>query len=272
MSTDLRNALTPPPSSNGTSAKVYRVNADGTVDIDVGGGGIISSVQVLGTYTPSSGRVVQTLLLPNGQRFVLGEARTSNATTVTHRTDITVPWNVLPGAPGSNPLVVPCTATGAWRSDDGWGTVGSRPAGWDLGAPAQGRFSTSKDFYRGIYCYGPGAFSALAGRVSGVPTLRLDRESSGGVSGAQALYVALHPHETIPAGQPGAIGSAVNVGSLAWGASGTFSLPQSFGQALIDGTAKGIMLLLLATGNGSYSVMKSKAAVSLTGTLSIPWI
>lgn len=270
MSTDLRNALAANPSPDGTSAKVYRVNADGTVDLDVGGGGIITNVKVNDTYTPGSGHIVETIIQPNGQRYVLGRPRTANATTVPHRTDIAIPWNVLPGAPGSNPLVVSCTQTGAWRSTDGWGTAGSRPAGWDLGAPAQARYSTATDFYRGVYCYG-GAFAALAGRTSGTPTLRLDRESSGGVSGAQALYVALHPHETLPAGQPVIIGSAVNVGSLAWGANGTFNLPQSFGQALINGTAKGFVLLLLATGNGSYSVMKSKAAVALTGTLTLPW-
>lgn len=269
MSTSLRDAFATPASPDGTTAKIYRVNLNGTVDLDVGGGGIITGVRVNDTLVPISGQLVETIIQPNGQRYVLGRPRTANATTTVYRTDVVVPWNVLPGTSSvANPLVVATAQTGAWRSTDGWGSGGSRPVALD--APVQARYSTSYDFYRGIYCYGA-AFSSLAGRSCTSLTLRLDRESSGGVSGAQALYVALHPHESIPAGQPIVIGSAVNVGSLAWGASATFSLPASFGQSLIDGTAKGFMLLLLATGNGAYSVMKGRAAVAATGTVSLGW-
>ena len=263
--------VVPSPDTTGNlaTAKIVRVYADGTADVDLGSGRI-AHAPVLEPYQPRSGRPVQ-VLHTGDSWLILGEARTSNPTTMTVTARTRIPYNVTPGTSGvSNPFVVAPTASGAWRSTDGWGSVGSRPI--PLDAPAQARSGTL-DYYRGVWTYGAGAFAPLAGRTSGVPVLHVSRPSSSGASGATELIVVLTSDETIPADAPYLrpdLGSVRAPGPI-WGGTADISLTAAMGQALLDGRAKGVALLRLESGNGAYVVLNGISADPTCGRLTIPW-
>jgi len=263
MTTSLRDALASNSTPDGTTAKIHRVYADGTVDLDLGGGRIFGPVNVLSTYTPTTGALVSIMTYPNGQKIVLGALRTANATTQRETVGLAFPFNVLPGTgSAANPLVIPAASSGSWRSADGWAYLGV--------TVAQGAYSTAYGYYRGCWFYGDGAFAALAGRTVTRAALTIARESAGGVSGAQLHSVALHAHGTEPGGEPTFVSDAFDFAPLGWGAAGEFDLPGGYGQALVNGAAHGVGLLRMASGNGNYSLCQP-AGVSDSGRLRIWW-
>lgn len=263
MMTTLRDAMATPPDPDSTTAKIYRVYANGTVDLDLGGGRIFGPVNVLSTYTPTTGALVLVMTFANGQKVVLGSARTANATTQRETVGVGFPFNVLPGSGGANPLTIPAAGSGSYRSADGWAFLSD-------GTVAQGAYSTAYGYYKGCWFHGDTAFDALAGRTVSRIALTVARKSAGGISGAQTIYAALHAHGSRPSGEPTFLTSAVAIGSLAWGAAAEFDLPVDFGQALVNRTAKGVGLLRLASGNGNYS-LQQPAGVSNCGRLRIWW-
>ena len=265
MTTSLRDALASTPEPDGTTAKIYRLYTDGTVDLDLGGGRIFGPVNVLSTYTPTTGALVSIMTYPNGQKIVLGLTRTANATTQRETVGLAFPYNVLPGTGGvANPYVVPAASSGSYRSADGWAFLSD-------GTVAQGAYSTAYGYYKGCWFHGDSAFAALAGRTVTRIALTVARKNpGGGVSGAQMHTAALHAHGTRPAGEPTFVTGGSDIGSLAWGAAAEFDLPVWWGQALVNGTAHGVGLLRLASGNGNYSLCQP-AGVSSSGQIRIWW-
>jgi hypothetical protein len=228
---------------------------------------------VLAWYTPQTGDPVQVMRRDNASWLVLGTTRTSNPTTVAVGRSWGFPYNITPATPppvGSggpaNPYVVAAGATHSWRDSEGWSvTIGD--------TVGQGAFSTQYGYYRGCYFYGDTAFAALAGRTCTRLRIKIVRTGAGGLTGGTQQIIAPHAHGSQPANPPYFIPSfgTVNAGSVAWSSSGTFDLPVSWGQALIDGTARGLGHLLLAAGNGNYSLNAGKSADSTTGQLTIDW-
>lgn len=250
-------------------AQIVRVHADGDADVDLGSGRI-ARCPVLDPYQPRSGRSVQ-VLRRGDSWLVLGEARTSNPTTMTVTARTRIPYNVTPGTSGAaNPYVVAPTASGAWRSTDGWGPGGSRPI--PLDAPAQARNGTL-DYYRGLWVYGAGAFAPLAGCTAGVPTLHVSRPSSGGASGATDLIVMLAADETIPDGDPYLLPvfGTVRAPGPVWGGTADIPLTAVMGQALLNREAKAVALVRMESGNGAYVVLNGISADPTCGRLTIPW-
>jgi len=263
MTTSLRDALASNSAPDGTTAKIYRVYADGTVDLNLGGGRIFGPVNVLSTYTPTTGALVSVMTYPNGQKIVLGATRTANATTQRETVAAAFPFNVRPGTSSvANPYVIPAAASGSWRSADGWAFLG--------GTVAQGAYSTAYGYYKGLWFYGDSAFDALAGRTVDRIAVTVARESAGGVSGAQLHTVALHAHGTRPGGEPTFVTGGLDTAPLAWGAAGEFDMFADWGQSLVDRRAHGVGLLRLASGNGNYSLCQP-AGVSNSGQLRIWW-
>lgn len=246
-------------------ATVTQIYANGLVDVDFGGGRKATSCLVRDTYIPATGQQVTVRRFNAALWIVEGGVRTSNPTTVTVGRQWTFPFNITQGAPGvSNPYVVNAAATHSWRNTEGWGvTIGD--------TVGQGAFTAQYGYYQGCYFYGGSAFSALAGRRCTGITIKLVRTGSGGASGATPQYIGPHPHGSQPADQPLFAWGSRNVGSLSWSSSGTFTLPTEWGQALIDGTVKGFGHLLLASGNGNYSLNAGQSADSTTGQVSLSW-
>ena len=263
----LRDALSGGPDSDelAPSGTITGVSADGTVAVDFGGGRVISSCEVLASYTPASGDSVRVMRAGPASWLVLGTVRTSNPTTVDVTASLSFPFNVTPAAPSgaASPLVVPAATIRSYRDNEGWsGAAESNNA-------AQGAYSTRYGYYRGCYFYGAGAFTGLAGRTCTSLTIRLARTGSAGIAGGENIWLAPHTHDGIPAGAPYFPVSPVNVGQLAWNGTGTFTLPVAWGQALIDGVYKGIGHRFLGTSD--YAVFKGLAADSLSGQISLGW-
>jgi hypothetical protein len=264
--TRLRDALAGAPDAPDavTSATLTEIATDGTVSVDLGSGRVVASAMVLATYTPSVGDVVQVIRRDTSTWLVLGPTRTSSPATTNVTLSLSFPFNVTPASPGgANPLVVAANNVQSWRNNEGWsGAAESNRAG-------QGAYSTTWGYYRGCYFYGAGAFTGLAGRTCTGVTLRLHRTGSGGISGAERMWIAPHTHATQPASAPYFPVAAVNIGSLAWNATGTFSLPTSWGQKLIDGVYKGFGHLYLGTAD--YAICHGLDTDSLSGQVSLSW-
>lgn len=258
---DLRDLIFSPEAA-GSLATITAVASDGTVSLDMGGGRIVDSCSVIGSYVPESGRPVVVLRLQESATYlVLGEVRTSNTTPVTS-VSLAFPYNVVPAAPTTaNPLTVNAIASASWRDFDGWA--------WRPSNAMQGAYSAGYGYYRGLYFYGAGAFADLSGARCTRARIKLHRDSGVGNSAATPMMLALHAHQTRPGGAPTFTTAATMVGSLAWSSAATFDLPISWGQALIDGRAAGVGHLRLD--RATYSQMASLAADSTSGRLLLDW-
>ena len=270
MSGELRDALTAPDSAALIwSAQVVDVAADGTVTIDSGAGPIPATI-VLGSYTPIIGDTVQVMKRDPSSWLVLGSIRTANATTQLFSRSWGVPWSVMPdpvavGA-GSGTLTINPIGTGSWRSADGWSAV----------APYQGAWNAQLGLLRGCYFYGS-QVAGIAGRTCTSLTIRLHRShgpGAGGVGsgGAVRQWIAPHGNPTQPSGPPTFTAGAINVGSLTAPDDlqvGTFVLPVRWGQALIDGSSRG--LGHLSASAGDYQRCRTLAEDPASGQLAIGW-
>lgn len=243
---------------------VTAVGTDGTVSLRMGDGSTVESAFVLSSYAPASGDLVEVMARNRTSWLVLGSVRTSNPPAAPIQITHSFPFNVTAAAPSvSNPLVLAPSDIQSWRDNEGWsGAEQSNRA-------AQGAISTRWGYYRGCYFYGPGAFSALSGRTGVSLSIRLHRWSSGGNGGAESIWLAPHTHETQPSDAPYFAAPAVNVGSLAWNGTGTFTLPAEWAQKFCDGVYKGIGHLYLGTAD--YSIFHGLDTDSLSGQLSVGW-
>lgn len=266
--TDLRDVLTSPDDVGAVlTATIASIDADGTVGVDFGGGRTVDRCAVLSVYTPVMGDSVQVLRRDASSFLVLGAVRDFNATSVSVSASLAFPYNVyapLPSTPtpSTGTLVVPATAIRSWRDNEGWSGAS------ESNSAAQGAYSTRWGYYRGCYFYGS-AFSSLKGATCTRLRIRLHRKGAGGIAGPENVYLALHAHASIPSGAPYFTTGARRVGSLAWNDTAEFDLPVSWGQALINGTAKGIGHLYLGTAD--YAVFHGLGTDSLSGRLTLDW-
>ena len=257
---NLRDVLAAPDLSEVTDvATVTAVNSDGSLGVDFGGREV-NPVAALDTgWTPSVGLVVACVQLQQSW-LVLGPVRSSNAATVPVMSSLAFPFDVLPAASGAvSPLVVNVSDTGSWRPRG--------PGGWMQSDVYQGAYSTTWGYYRGCYFYGGTAFDALAGTTCTSLTIHLSRKGSGGIAGAESVYLAPHTHASQPSGAPYfPVGARKHLGP-AWNGTADIALPVEWGQGLIDGQYAGIGHLY--SGTADYAIFNGKAADALTGRLTI---
>jgi hypothetical protein len=246
------------------AATVVDLAADGTVTVDLGGGRVVPGCRVLATYSPTTGDSVEVLRRDANSFLVLGNVRTTQATTVEVSNSLALAWTVQPAysdGASSGSKIVSATDTQSYRSSDKW----------ERDDVYQGAYSSSVSlgYFRGCYFYGSTAFASLNGKRCTRLRIRVSRKGSGGIAGAEGVYIAPHAHGSRPSGSPLWRASARNVGSLAWGANGTFDLPVSWGQGLIDGTIKGFGHL--RDSSSDYAIFDSLASDSASGRLTLDW-
>jgi hypothetical protein len=257
----LRDAFGPANESDTLDlALVNALNSDGTLGVDFGGGKISDPVPALDSgWTPTIGMTVACARLGTSW-LVLGPTRSSNPSTVGVSASLAFPFVVLAAASGaSSPVTVSASATGSWRP--------SGPGGWMSSDVYQGAYSTKYGFYRGCYFYGSTAFDAMAGTTCTGLTITLSRKSSGGVSGAEDVWLAPHGHASQPSTKPFFPVAARKYAGPAWGGTVTITLPTEWGQGLIDGTYAGIGHLY--SGTGDYAIFNSVASDAASGRLAV---
>lgn len=267
----LRDLPDATPDATGT-ATVASISADGSVTVDLGGGQVVPAL-VTDTYAPVRGDSVAVTRLTPTSYWVLGRRRTTNALTQTLVSSWPTPYTVLPAVTGvANPLIVNAVETKSWRKSDGW----SRDQVY------QGRYSTAEDYWYGCGFHANGV-APILGRTCTFIRLRVHRANSGGVISGQAQYIAPHAHKTRPSGAPvftaaaqritsalDTAGNPVN-GDLDRDQTKRLILPTSWGQDLLDGRIGGFGHLLLATGNGNYSIDWALADDAAQWQLEIGW-
>jgi hypothetical protein len=165
-------------------------------------------------------------------------------------------------------LVVAPVATSTWR-DSGWRT--------DIGS------STSADTYQGRYSgssYGVSSGFAfygskphtLSGSTCTAATVRLRRLSSGDY-GLRAPTMRLVTQTTRPGSFPtlneSTTGPSLGVQGQVSPSETTFSLPTSWGQALIDGTRGGLAISI--SGDSPYIRLAGRGSWSAAWVLTIYW-
>lgn len=259
------------------SAQVESVNTDGTIDISFRAGQVFG-VEVLSSYTPGTGDVVQVARKGSGRYLVLGSVRRSNLGSLHISSSLAMPWTVDPvprvADPDDNPtgladpFIVSATSTGSYRQSDGWNGQSS-----DV---RQSAYSTSYGWYTGCWFYGT---KAQALRDQTVTRLRIHLKrapgSSTGSAGAEPLYVYPHIHTSRPGSAPslkssaGGVRAPYRIAGVAIGDSATFDLPRQWGQALADGVIKGFAIR--RNNRGDYVILYSKSEYTNSGRLTLDW-
>lgn len=112
--------------------------------------------------------------------------------------------------------------------------------------------------HTGCAFYGNGPRS-LAGATVTSASVTLRRRNAGGITAAQDTTFWLVGEKTRPSGAP-TLGSSTDGPNLAWGQRTTFTIPTSWAQAMVDGTAGGLAIFesdgapyVILDGRGRYS-------------------
>lgn len=131
------------------------------------------------------------------------------------------------------------------------------------------------DVYQGAYggngnhagCafYGSGPRS-LAGATVTSASINVRRKNAGGITAAQTTTLRLMTDKTRPSGGP-TLGASTTGPSLKWGAAASFTIPTSWAQAMVNGTAGG--LCIFDAGGSPYVILDGHAAYSSSFALTI---
>ncbi|MGW1000485.1 hypothetical protein [Streptomyces sp. NPDC002520] len=156
------------------------------------------------------------------------------------------------------PTATACYRDGSWRSD------GDPTNSFDL---YQGRYGGSS-FGRntGVAFYGSKP-STLGGATCTKATVKIKRLSAGDYS-ARSATLRLVSQKARPGGAP-TLNETTSGPSLKINDSTTFTLPTSWGQALIDGTRGGIAIAV--SSDDPYIHLAGRGSWSAAFTLSLSW-
>ncbi len=119
--------------------------------------------------------------------------------------------------------------------------------------------------HTGCAFYGNGPRS-LAGATVTSARVKLRRRNAGGITAAQDTTFRLVTQRTRPSGAP-TLGSSTDGPNLAWGQSTTFTIPTSWAQAMVDGTAGG--LAIFESDGSPYVILDGRSHYSSAFALTI---
>ncbi len=157
------------------------------------------------------------------------------------------------------PIQTSTYRNGKWRND------GNPVNAFDT---FQGRFRSSS-FGRQTGCafYGKRPRNVSGATVTKV-TVRLKRLRAGNFAGRRPRFRLVNQNSR-PSGAPTLEGSAIKGPSLKVGQSTTFTLPDSWGQALVDGDSGGIAMQI--NSDSPYIALAGRNSLSTAWTLNIYW-
>jgi hypothetical protein len=140
--------------------------------------------------------------------------------------------------------------------------------GWrtDTDDVYQGQFGGNGN-HTGCAFYGNGPRSLAGATVTGA-SVKLKRKSAGGVTAAQDTTFWLITQRTRPSGAP-TRGASTDGPNLRWGQAGTFTIPTSWAQAMVDGTAGG--LGIFESDGAPYVILDGRGAYGASFQLTIKW-
>jgi hypothetical protein len=130
----------------------------------------------------------------------------------------------------------------------------------------QGQYG-GNGLHRGCAFYGTKPRSLVGATVTSA-TIRVGRKSAGGITAAQSTTLWLVTQSKRPAGAP-TLTSSTTGPRLKWGQIANFTIPTSWGQALVDGTAGG--LALFDSSGSPYVIFAGRSSLSSAFTLTLNW-
>jgi hypothetical protein len=215
-------------------------------------GGTIYTIDVARDLTVASGD--QLLIGAVGDRYIA--IQRLGATTPT------APVDPPPSVPSK-----PVTTSGS-KSISPVQTISRQGSKWrnDNDDVYQGEYG-GQGLHVGCAFYG-NRFDSLSGATVTRTTLKVKRKSGGGITAAQDTTLWTLSNSTKPSGAPTRLASTDGP-NLRWGQSTTFTLPNSFGQALVDGTAGG--LAVYESDGSPYVILDGKSEYSASFTVTINW-
>lgn len=175
-----------------------------------------------------------------------------------------------PTAPVDPPASIPSkpvTTTGS-KSISPVQTISRQGSRWrnDNDNVYQGEYG-GQGLHVGCAFYGS-RFSSLSGATVTKATVKLKRRNAGGITAAQDTTFWLLSEKNKPSGAP-TRGSSTDGPNLRWGEYDTFTLPTSWGQALVDGTSGG--LAIYEADGSPYVILAGKGEYSASFTVTINW-
>ena len=129
----------------------------------------------------------------------------------------------------------------------------------------QGQYGNGN--HTGCAFYGNGPRS-LNGATVLSASVKVRRRSAGGITAAQDTTLRLVTQKFRPSGAP-TLGSTADGPNLRWGQSTTFSIPASWAQAMVDGTAGG--LAIFESDGSPYVILDGRSHYSSSFSLTIKW-
>jgi hypothetical protein len=156
------------------------------------------------------------------------------------------------------PTATACYRDGSWRSD------GEPTSSFDL---YQGRYGgSSYGRNTGVAFYGSKPHT-LSGATCTKATVKLKRLSAGDFA-ARAVTLRLVSQTSRPSGAP-TLNESTSGPALKIGDTSTFTLPTSWGQALIDGSRGGVAISV--SSDSPYIHLAGRGSWSAAMTLTISW-
>jgi hypothetical protein len=156
---------------------------------------------------------------------------------------------------------VRAASSDTYRATFGWRSQDSDPTTRVYQGVAPGAESAGENF--GCWFYGT---LPISGVTVSTATVRVSRLDEGGLVAGVPVRARLHTHLTRPAGAPNLTLGPALLGELARGQTETFTLPAGWGQALVDGTARG---LALDGADSEYLIATSVGEDAASGRLTI---
>jgi hypothetical protein len=224
------------------SGSTVTANVDGTV----------VTVQVSRDLTVASGDVI--FVSRFGSQWVALGRMFASAVGVADDND--VPPDPKPSVVTGTRVISP-KETRSYRSG-GWRT--------DNDNVYQGQYGGNGNHIGAVF-YG-GTPRSLDGATVTSATIRVRRPNSGGAYAAQATTLRLMTESTKPAGSP-TLTSSTSGPSLRRGETETFTIPDSWAQALVDGTAGG--LAVYEADGSPYVILSGRGDYGPAFTLTINW-
>lgn len=121
--------------------------------------------------------------------------------------------------------------------------------------------------HTGCAFYGNGPRSLNGATVTGA-SVKLRRAGKGGITAAQDTTFRLVTNKTRPSGAP-TLTSSTDGPNLKWGQSTTFTIPTSWAQAMVDGTAGG--LAIFESDGSPYVILDGRGNYSASFQLTMKW-
>lgn len=163
--------------------------------------------------------------------------------------------SATPPAPPETTTTWSATSADSWRDNFGGQWYGQNEV-------VQGQWS-SYGIYRGLWFFGSGVASTLAGKTIKSMRLKVTRKSAGGSSGAVTIYFRPHNYASKPGGQP-SFPSTYTTATFKWGESKWITIPSSFYTYFTNSSYDGIGIYVNSTSNSYYAKFSNSATLEVT--------